>query len=48
MNSPEVREHDRLADYTPTNLNQAQSTAWLGDMRKRWGQVIQKASITLD
>ena len=48
MNSPEVREHDRLADYTPTNLNQTQSTAWLGDMRKRWGHVIEKASITLD
>jgi hypothetical protein len=48
MNSPEVRDHDRLIHYAPTNLNRAPSVAWLGDMRKRWANVIQKASITLD
>lgn len=48
MDSPEVREHDRLADYAPTHLTQAQSAAWLADMRKHWAGVIQKSSITLD
>ncbi len=48
MNSPEVREHDRIADYAPTNLNPAQSAAWLVDMRQHWGEVVQKASITID
>ena len=33
MNSPEVREHDRVADYAPTHMNQTQSAAWPADMR---------------
>jgi tripartite-type tricarboxylate transporter receptor subunit TctC len=48
MNSPEVREHDRVADYAPTHLDQPQSAAWLGDMRKHWGEVVQKSAITIE
>ncbi len=48
MNSPEVRELDRQADYAPTNLTQPQSAAWLIEMRKHWGEVVQKSGITLD
>jgi tripartite-type tricarboxylate transporter receptor subunit TctC len=48
MNSPEVREHDRIADYAPTNLGQPQSAAWLAEMRKRWGDVVQKSAITIE
>ena len=48
MNSPEVRELNRQADYAATNLGQPQSGAWLQDMRKRWSEVIQKSQITLD
>ncbi len=43
MNTPEVRELDRQADYAPTNLTQAQSGAWLAEMRKHWGEVVQKS-----
>jgi tripartite-type tricarboxylate transporter receptor subunit TctC len=48
MNTPEVRELDRQADYAPTNLTQPQSGAWLGDMRKRWGEVVQKSGISIE
>ncbi|MDQ6628506.1 MAG: tripartite tricarboxylate transporter substrate-binding protein [Pseudomonadota bacterium] len=48
MNSPEVRELDRQADYAPTNLTQPQSGAWLTEMRKHWADVVQKSGITLD
>ena len=48
MNTPEVRELNRQADYTPTDLTQAQCAVWLTDMRKRWGEVVQKSAITLD
>ena len=48
METPEVKELNRLADYAPTHLNQAQSAAWLGDTRKRWAELIAKAKITLD
>ena len=48
MDTPEVRELDRQADYAPTKLNQAQSGAWLADMRKHWTDVVRKGSITID
>ncbi len=48
MDTPEVRELDRQADYAPTKLNQAQSDAWLADMRKHWTDVVRKGSITID
>jgi tripartite-type tricarboxylate transporter receptor subunit TctC len=48
MNTPEVREFDRTADYAPTNLGPQESAAWLRDTRKRWGDVITKAKITLN
>jgi len=44
MATKEVIELDRISDYTPTGLNQAQSAAWLADARKRWAEVIRKAN----
>lgn len=48
MNTSEVRELNRVADYTATNLSQEQSATWLQDSRKRWVDLIGKAKITLD
>jgi tripartite-type tricarboxylate transporter receptor subunit TctC len=48
MESQEVRDLNKMADYTPTKLNAAQSTAWLTDTRKHWNDVITKAKITID
>lgn len=48
MNTPEVREFDRTADYAPTNLGPQESAVWLRDTRKRWGDVITKAKISLN
>jgi tripartite-type tricarboxylate transporter receptor subunit TctC len=48
MNTPEVREFNRTADYAPTNLGPQESAVWLRDTRKRWGDVISKAKITLN
>ena len=48
MNTPEVKELNRQADYAATNLTQPQSGAWLVDMRKHWGEVVTKSAITLD
>jgi tripartite-type tricarboxylate transporter receptor subunit TctC len=48
MDSPEVRDLNRIADYAPTKLNAPQSAAWLVDARKRWAEVITKANIKLD
>ena len=48
MNTPEVREFNRTADYAPTNMGPQESAAWLRDTRKRWGDVITKAKITLN
>ena len=46
MNSKEVQDLDRQADYTPTGLNPEQSAAWIRDTRKRWSDVITKAKIS--
>jgi tripartite-type tricarboxylate transporter receptor subunit TctC len=48
MQSKEVTELDRQADYTPTNLNPQASAGWLADTRKRWADVILKAKIKAD
>lgn len=48
MNTPEVRELNLNADYAATTLSPAQSAVWLQDTRKRWGELIAKAHITLD
>ena len=48
MNTPEVKELNRQADYAATNLTQPQSGVWLVDMRKHWGEVVTKSAITLD
>ena len=48
MNTPEVKELNRAADYAATNLTQPQAAAWMNDTRKRWADVIAKARITLD
>jgi tripartite-type tricarboxylate transporter receptor subunit TctC len=49
MDTPEVKELNRMADYTPTNLASPEaSTAWLRNARKHWGEVIGKAKITLN
>ena len=46
MNSKEVQDLDRQADYTPTGLNPEQSATWIRDTRKRWNEVITKAKIS--
>ena len=48
MATPEVANLNRAADYTATNLSQAESVVWLRDARKRWGDVITKTKITLN
>jgi tripartite-type tricarboxylate transporter receptor subunit TctC len=48
MESQEVRDLNKMADYTPTKLNAPQSAAWLTDTRKHWADVITKAKITID
>ena len=48
MNTPEVKELNRTADYAATNLTQPQAVVWMNDTRKRWADVIGKAKITLD
>jgi tripartite-type tricarboxylate transporter receptor subunit TctC len=46
MNTKEVMELDRTADYLPTQLGPEASAAWLRDTRQHWGGVISKAKIT--
>ena len=48
MDTPEVRELNRIADYTPTNLAPQESGAWLKNARKHWGEVITAAKIVLN
>jgi tripartite-type tricarboxylate transporter receptor subunit TctC len=48
MQSKEVMDLDKIADYTPTNLNPQTSTAWIADTRKRWADIIVKAKIKAD
>jgi tripartite-type tricarboxylate transporter receptor subunit TctC len=48
MDTQEVRDLNKMADYAPTKLNAQQSAAWLADTRKHWADVITKAKITLD
>lgn len=48
MQSKEVTDLDKLADYSPTNMNAQASTTWLADTRKRWADVIVKAKIKVD
>jgi tripartite-type tricarboxylate transporter receptor subunit TctC len=48
MQTPEVRELNRIADYTPTNLGPQESVVWLATARKRWADVISHAKITLN
>ena len=48
METQEVRDLNRMADYAPTKLNAQQSATWLTDTRKHWNDVITKAKITLD
>jgi tripartite-type tricarboxylate transporter receptor subunit TctC len=46
MNTKEVMELDRTADYLPTQLGPEASAGWLRDTRQHWGGVISKAKIT--
>jgi tripartite-type tricarboxylate transporter receptor subunit TctC len=48
METQEVRDLNKIADYAPTNLGPAESAAWLLSARKRWGDVITHAKITLN
>jgi tripartite-type tricarboxylate transporter receptor subunit TctC len=48
MNSPEVRDLNRIADYAPTNLSPQDSAAWLRTTRKSWADLITKAKITIN
>ena len=48
METQEVRDLNKMADYAPTKLNAQQSATWLADTRKHWADVITKAKIALD
>jgi tripartite-type tricarboxylate transporter receptor subunit TctC len=48
MQSKEVTDLDKMADYAPTNLNPQASAAWLTDTRKRWADVISRSKIKVD
>jgi tripartite-type tricarboxylate transporter receptor subunit TctC len=48
METPEVRELNRMADYMPTKLGAPESAAWLLNARKHWGDVVTNAKITLN
>jgi tripartite-type tricarboxylate transporter receptor subunit TctC len=48
MDTPAVRDLNRIADYAPTNLGPQESAAWLRDARKHWGEVITNAKISLN
>ena len=48
METPEVRDLNRIADYAPTRLGAPESAAWLANARKHWAEVVTKAKITLD
>ncbi|HEY8050550.1 MAG TPA: tripartite tricarboxylate transporter substrate binding protein [Ramlibacter sp.] len=48
MQSKEVMDLDRIADYAPTGLGAPESAAWLADTRKHWAEVIMKAKIKAD
>jgi tripartite-type tricarboxylate transporter receptor subunit TctC len=45
MAAPDVKEKNRLADYSPTGLDARQSAAWLADKRAHWAGVVQRAGI---
>jgi len=45
MAAPDVKEKNRLADYSPTGLDAMQSAAWLADKRTHWAGVVQRAGI---
>jgi tripartite-type tricarboxylate transporter receptor subunit TctC len=46
MNSKDVQDLDRQADYTPTGFSPEASATWIRDTRRKWGDVITKAKIT--
>jgi hypothetical protein len=46
MAEPDVKEKNRIADYTATGLDPKQSAAWLRDTRDRWTKVINQAGIS--
>jgi len=45
MTAPDVKEKNRLADYSSTGLDARQSAAWLADKRTHWAGVVQRAGI---
>jgi tripartite-type tricarboxylate transporter receptor subunit TctC len=48
MEQPDMQEKNRAADYTATPMDTKQAAAWLRDTRRKWGDVIQRAGITVD
>lgn len=48
MDTPEVKELNHVADYTPTNMTPQASAAWLATARKRWAEVIVHNKITVN
>jgi tripartite-type tricarboxylate transporter receptor subunit TctC len=48
MESQQVRDLNRIADYAPTKLGAPESAAWLRDTRKHWSEVITNAKITIN
>ena len=47
MAAPDVREKNRVADYTPTDLDAKQSAQWLKQKREHWTQVVHQAGIMM-
>jgi len=48
METQEVKDLNKLADYTPTNLSPQASAAWLQTTRKHWADVISHNKITVN
>jgi len=48
METQEVKDLNKLADYTPTNLSPQASAAWLLTTRKHWADVISHNKITVN
>jgi tripartite-type tricarboxylate transporter receptor subunit TctC len=48
METQEVKDLNKLADYSPTNLSPQASAAWLQTTRKHWADVIAHNKITVN
>jgi tripartite-type tricarboxylate transporter receptor subunit TctC len=47
MAAPDVQQKNRVADYTPTDLDAKQSAQWLKQKREHWAHVVHQAGIMM-